>query len=273
VLIPTIGHRLPRALTRVLFGDRERFGLTPRRDDPCWKEWEQIYLRFYDTNQKASVGKVVNDAGYRVMRRVDLTGKRVLEVGPGDISHMAWWRGRPEHLALADIYPQMLERSAARLTEQGITCSSHRIDPTGGGRLPFDDASMDMVLSFYCLEHLHPLDRHVREMLRVLKPGGLIAGAIPAEGGLAWGAGRFLTTRRWLKKHSSIDPDKIICWEHPNFADHVLNELDNQCRRVYVRCWPLSVPSVDVNLIIKFVYAKAGSSLSAGLAHEGNARQ
>lgn len=67
-----------------------------------------------------------------------------------------------------------------------------------------------------------------------------------------------LTSRRWFKKNTQIDPDKIICWEHPNFADHVIAELDQLFQRQSVVHWPLPwLPVLDVNLIIRFHYLKS----------------
>jgi hypothetical protein len=92
--------------------------------------------------------------------------------------------------------------------------------------------------------------------MRVLKKEGKIIGAIPGEGGLTWGAGRFVTSRRWLKKNTTINPDKIICWEHPNFADSILKTMDNTMRQCYISYWPFSIRLIDLNLLIKFVYEK-----------------
>jgi SAM-dependent methyltransferase len=49
--------------------------------------------------------------------------------------------------------------------------------------LPYPDASFDMILSSYVWEHIDEPDRAIAEMLRVLKPGGLIC-AITTN---AWG--------------------------------------------------------------------------------------
>jgi SAM-dependent methyltransferase len=252
----TLGHRLPRALAAPLFGDRERFGLVVQPDDPSWREWEKTYLDFYFQTQKQSIGKIVNDAAYTVMSRVDLTGKHVLEVGPGDINHIPWWRGSPARYVVADIQQAMLDLSSRKLQARGVPHECRLVDRSDRGALPFASGEFDVIVSFFTLEHLHPLARYVDGMLRVLKPGGLLVGAIPAEGGLAWGTGRFLTSRRWLKKHTAIDPDKLICWEHPNFADHVMHTLDGMMDRRYIEFWPLLVPSIDMNLVLKFMYSR-----------------
>jgi SAM-dependent methyltransferase len=97
---------------------------------------------------------------------------------------------------------------------------------------------------------------YLDEMLRVLKSGGRLVGAIPAEGGLAWGTGRFFTSRRWLRRNSSIDPDKIICWEHPNFADFLLNSLDERMTRQWLSYWPFGLASIDFNLVIRFIHVR-----------------
>jgi SAM-dependent methyltransferase len=250
-----IRHILPRFLLAPLWGDRERWGLTVDDQDPCWRQWLDTYAAFYLANQRAGIGTRVNDAGYCVMSAIDLTGKRVLEIGAGDIRHMPYWRGQPTEYLLADVSTDMMDFARKRLTEADIphrTLHVERQQP-----LALADASLDVIVSFYSLEHLHPLRPYLDEMLRVLKPGGTLIGAIPAEGGLAWGVGRLLTSRRWFKKHTRINPDKIICWEHPNFADLIIAELDKVFDRQAVVHWPLRWPPfLDLNLILRFKYRK-----------------
>jgi len=257
--VALIRRWLPHAVRVPLWGDRERWGLRPVLDDPCWHRWAAASEAFYQANQRAGVGERVNDAGYRVMRDVSLEGKRVLEVGPGDIRHATFWRGRPSHVVLADVREEMLAMGMRRMAEAGVSAEPLLVDRDE--RLPLDDASIDVVVSFYSLEHLYPIAPHLDDWHRVLKPGGMVVGAIPAEGGLAWGLGRLLTSRRWFKRHTAIDPDKIICWEHPNFAEDVLDALDARFERVHNRCWPMPwLPITDVNLIVKFIYRKPGAS-------------
>ena len=248
-----IRHILPRFLRAPLWGDRERWGLTVNEQDPCWREWLDTYADFYLANQREGIGTRVNDAGYRVRSSIDLSGKRVLEIGAGDIRHMPHWRGQPAEYLLADVSTEMMDFARKRLTEANVR---HRIMLVQRNQpLDLDDASVDVIVSFYSLEHLYPLGPYLDEMHRVLKRGGVVIGAIPAEGGLAWGAGRMLTSRRWFKRNTKIDPDKIICWEHPNFADQILAALDKRFQRQMVDYWPLSlVKIIDTNLIVKFIY-------------------
>lgn len=260
-MIPlAFGHRLPPFLAAPLFGDRRRFGLVVRTEDPCWSEWVRIMPRVYDATQRVSVGAVVNAAGYAVVAGMNLEGRSVLEVGPADMPHLGLWRGIPAAYALADIRTDLLDRASARLREAGMPWSTHRIESRAGARLPFAAGAFDVVVSFYCLEHLHPLAEYLAEIVRVLRPGGLLVGAIPCEGGLGWGLGRYLTSRRWIKRHSTVDPDKIICWEHPNFADAILRALDGRMIRKVLGFWPMGIPSVDLNLVARFVYRKRHDS-------------
>lgn len=252
---PTVGHRLPRPVASRLFGDRRRFGTVVRADDPHWREWLEVQVAFYDEVQKRSVGKVVNDAGYRVLRTLDFSGKSVFEIGPGELGHLPQWSGLPARYVGVDVSRALLERAAGLLAERGVAAEMVLVGRETA-RVPFADGEFDVVVSFYSLEHLQPLSAHVSELVRILRPGGILVGAIPAEGGLAWGLGRLLTGRRWLKKHTGIDPDKIICWEHPNFAATVLRTLDGALLSRTKSYWPLGLPSIDLNLVVRFLYEK-----------------
>jgi SAM-dependent methyltransferase len=249
-----LGYRLPGFLSNPLFGDRSRFGLEIRSDDSDWQEWQVFYLEFYNNTQKNGFGKIVNDAGYEILRQVDLTDKHVLEVGPGSLPHRRFWSGKPASYSIVDIKQEFVDQSVQVLRRECIATSSF-VAPAD--ELPMDDESIDIVISFYSLEHMHPLKNYLEEFRRVLRPGGLLVGAVPCEGGLAWGGGRFITSRQYIKKNSSINPDKIICWEHPNFAEQILQSLTCHFKLVRIQFWPLRLPLIDLNLICNFVYRKA----------------
>lgn len=246
---------LPPFLKNRLFGDRERFGLVPDKNDQNWMEWQSRYVDFYMATQKGTLGKIVNHSGYRVLKRLDFEGKKILEIGPGVISHYDYWKGTPQEYYLVDVQQSMLTASSEILNQKGV---KNKMCLVQGFALPAElqDGSFDILVTFNSLEHLFPLDDYLKIYSQCLKPGGLIVGAIPAEGGLAWGLGRFLTTRRWFLKNTSINPDKIICWEHPNFAPAIVKSLRSFFKCSYVSLWPLKVPWLDVNLTVRFIFRK-----------------
>ena len=88
-----------------------------------------------------------------------------------------------------------------------------------------------------------------------MKPDGLLIGSVPTEGGIAWGLGRFLTTRILAKKQMNIDYDKIICWEHPNFVNTVKKLLDKNFMCVQSSKKPFGILPMDLNLSWSFIYS------------------
>jgi SAM-dependent methyltransferase len=254
----TIGHRLPDFISKRLFGDRSRFGSFPFPSDNCWDKWQKTYLEYFQ-NYKNHAGMVVNNSGYKIISKIDMTGKKVLEIGPAEVNHSKYWNCLPEHYVLADTRRDLLDISIAQMQRKGVVCSAVQLPGNGQGSLPFRENVFDLIVSFYCLEHLYPLGKYLDELVKVLKPNGLMVGAIPSEGGVAWGAGRYLTTRRWLKNKTTIDPDKIICWEHPNFAEGIMKKLDDCMSQKYCFFWPFNFLPIDLNLVVMFIYNKLGS--------------
>jgi ubiquinone/menaquinone biosynthesis C-methylase UbiE len=252
----SLGYHLPRFLTMPLFGDRELFGYVPSEDDKDWQAWQALRQSFYQDTQRHGPGKTINDSGYEIMQEIDLSGKHVMEIGPGSLPHIRYWKGRPQQYTLVDVQQNVLDRSSSILKAEKIGVVSYLTDSY---QLPIPSNHVDILISFYSLEHLYPLELYLEELKRVLRPGGKLVGAIPTEGGLAWGIGRFLTSRRYIKKLASVNPDKIISWMHPNFADNVMMQLDNKFEIRYRKFWPFRVPSIDLNLIISFIGKKENS--------------
>ena len=263
----TVAKYLPECLRRPLWGKREYSILPPPLDDPDWRAWENRMQYLYVATQQKGIGRWVNEAGYRIVKLLSghyLTGEMRggasqaagLEIGPGVISHLPFWTCRPGRLDLADVRSEFLSASGDILARSSLAGSLIQLDRAAGPALPLPEAAYDFVLTFYSLEHLHFLGTCLEEYKRVLKPGGFLAGAIPAEGGLAWGLGRFLTTRRLVVKRLGLDYDKIIAMEHCNTAAEVIDALDKVFIRRHLSWWPCRLPVLDLNLIIKFIYEK-----------------
>jgi len=250
------GHKGPRFISNCLFGNRGKFGLTPDENDPAWIEWTAAYHLFYESTQKSGIGSTINNAGYKILRDVIFEGTRIIEVGPGGLNHMLYWNGKPDFYAMVDLDEKFLVNASTKLSAENISHDIRLTTRDSQGVLPAADNEFDILVTFYSLEHLYPFEQHLEDMLRVLKPGGLIVGAIPAEGGLAWGLGRYVTSRRWLRNNTGIDPDKIICWEHPTMSDEILSSLSGKMDLKKLVYWPMGLSSIDLNLILKFIFRK-----------------
>lgn len=244
-------------LYKKIWGDRKRFGVRPDVNDPDWKVWlEKGFTDFYQSTQQKGIGNWVCKLAYPAVSRVDFNGNTVLEIGPGQIRHLDYMRSEPRKYVICDVEEKCLMMSKRKLDEAGILNETILLDTGSGLPLPFPNESFDIILSFNTLEHLYPLDDYLSEMNRILRRGGQIVGGIPCEGGLAWGLGRFLTTRRYVHKNYSINYDKIICWEHPNFADFIIERLDTHFERERLKLHPFSWLPMDFNLVTSFIYGR-----------------
>jgi SAM-dependent methyltransferase len=251
----SLGHRLPYFISRPLFGDRRKFGTRVQLDDPDWLEWDRVMPDIYPKISHEGFFAQLNQSGYKILNNIDLDQKDILEIGPGDIQHSQYWKGTPRYYALADVHEEFLTNSQAFLNSKNIPSTTATIDRTSP-TLAYPNAKFDMVIAFYCFEHAAEIDSLLSEVERVLKPGGLLIGGIPTEGGLAWGLGRYLTTRRHLLRHTSINPDKKVCWDHPQFAETILALLEKRFLKEEIHFWPFGLPVIDANLIISFVMQK-----------------
>ena len=244
---------LPQKIRNVLFGNRKLYGLNVISNDKDWIEWENFTQLFYHNTQKTGIGNIINEYGYRVLKKVCFNKKIVFEIGPGNLAHNKFWNGIPDKFIAVDIYNEFLSQ-----TEQKIPEIFHGIKVDRNDKIPLEDNSVDIILSFYSLEHLYDLDEKLIEFKRILKKDGIIVGAIPNEGGIAWGLGRYFTSRRFVKKNSNINYNKIICWEHPNFSDEIIKAFaKNNFKLNFIKMYPFNfIKFLDLNLVTSFIYSK-----------------
>ena len=92
-------------------------------------------------------------------------GLRVLDVGSADAPSAAWFHERAAQRVAVDLDPR-------GLTTDGVCASALA--------LPFADETFDAVAAFDVIEHLDPESVAVRELHRVLRPGGVLVASVPA---------------------------------------------------------------------------------------------
>lgn len=102
-------------------------------------------------------------------------GMSLLDVGcgPGSITRGLAARLAPGRVVGLDLSSETLE--AARRDAEARGLANLRYEVGSVYELPFPDRSFDVVYAHQVLQHLRERDAALREMLRVLKPGGLVA--------------------------------------------------------------------------------------------------
>jgi ubiquinone/menaquinone biosynthesis C-methylase UbiE len=107
-------------------------------------------------------------------------GERVLEVGPGTGYYtldVAGWVGPDGSLDILDIQQEMLDHTMRRAGERGVA----NLTPTQSDAavMPYEDATFDAAYLVTVLGEIPHQDAALRELARVLKPGGrLVVGEL-----------------------------------------------------------------------------------------------
>ena len=110
-------------------------------------------------------------------------GERILEVGPGTGYYtldVAEWVGPEGRIEILDVQQEMLDHTMRRAGERGLT----NINPTlaDATEMPYEDASFDAAHLTTVLGEIPDQDAAVRELARVLKPGGrLVVGELMGD--------------------------------------------------------------------------------------------
>jgi SAM-dependent methyltransferase len=126
------------------------------------------------------------------------SGADVLEIGTGTGGMLHALLERGLRARGVEINPALIAQSRQWFGDLPV-------EPVAGVQLPFADASFDLVLSFDVFEHIRDSDAHLREVSRVLRPGGRYLVQTPSK----WPNTLFETIRwksftRWRDDHCAL---------------------------------------------------------------------
>jgi ubiquinone/menaquinone biosynthesis C-methylase UbiE len=108
----------------------------------------------------------------REMQLEDLKGKKILEIGPGAGGHSALFAKYGAIMTSADITFSRAKATQVKFDLMGILAKSCQSVQSDAENLPFDDNTFDIVYSNGVLHHTPDTEKAVRDVYRVLKPGG-----------------------------------------------------------------------------------------------------
>jgi SAM-dependent methyltransferase len=97
-------------------------------------------------------------------------GKRVLDLGCGTGYGANMLAAHVEDVTAVDISEEAISDAAANYSASNLHFL--RIEPIESRALPFPDSNFDDVISFQVIEHIEHVDSYLKEIRRVLKPGG-----------------------------------------------------------------------------------------------------
>lgn len=149
-----------------LFGLKLLLKLMKGLGEPCPSSWSWIVdnpIRRWD------VRHALTRAGLR-------PGETVLELGPGpgaftvDAAQRVGATGR---LIAVDIQPEMIAQVESRVRKAGLTNVETHV--ASAYELPVDDGTVDRIFLITVLPEIPDPVRALREMHRVLKPGGIVS--------------------------------------------------------------------------------------------------
>ena len=125
-----------------------------------------LFAATYDSMSRSS-----NEAGLREIRHGLLAGATgsVLEVGAGTGLNLPHYDGKVESLVFTDPEPAMLRRLQKKVRDQAPLAKVLRAPAED---LPFEDDTFDTVVSTLVLCGVDDQARSLREIRRVLRPGG-----------------------------------------------------------------------------------------------------
>lgn len=131
------------------------------------------------TGRPADAGQFILERRARVVGALlPAEAEHLVDFGCGNGAQTLLFHERFAAVTGVDVVAAQLEAFATECARLGVR-DKVRLVLSGGGSLPLPDACADVVTSFTVLEHVTDERLALREVRRVLKPGGLLVVTVP----------------------------------------------------------------------------------------------
>lgn len=150
--------------------NRAALTLLPKSLRTQWKE--RNAFKFFERRWASGKGTLSNGHyQYFYTTYFDLPasyydGKRVIDIGCGPRGSLEWAAGAEERVGLDPLVNEYRALGIDRHRMQYVDAAAERV--------PFADDYFDIVTSFNSLDHVEDVTAAVREIKRIVKPGGLV---------------------------------------------------------------------------------------------------
>ena len=135
--------------------------------------FKQTQRKIWSSGDYPDVARLIESAAEHLVRAADVqAGQDVLDVatGSGNVALLAAQRGA--NVTGLDITPELFEAARRRAAEAGVDIEWVEGDAE---ELPYEDDSFDRVLSAFGTMFAPRHERAAAELVRVTKPGGIVA--------------------------------------------------------------------------------------------------
>lgn len=205
------------------------------------------YGQYYSTTSATANGSLFEKYMHRAMETpfgATDSFDRVLEVGGNRGEHVPYIRHEFNEYVLSDLF--MPDVSDAVDLDPRVTAEAADVQ-----NLPYGDAEFDRLIATCLLHHVPDPFAALKEMRRVVKPGGQITLLLPTDPGLGYRTAQRVTSGRAARKKGIGEFFKLVhAVDHLNHFDSISRQIDYVFRDdVVATDWrPLRVPSWNVNL-------------------------
>lgn len=162
------------------------------------------------TNIYARAQWVIEAWAHRMLARWSRRHARVLEIGIGGGEHLPFEQDVPNRVRYVGF--DRVE-DFARMTRNAFGLPVLVGDAS---RLPFTNGAFDVVIASAVLEHVADLDSCLREISRVLRPGGELLVMVPTNGSVAIGLFTTFVTFPYMRWRGIRRPELIWHYENTN---------------------------------------------------------